>query len=394
MNAQTISTSLAAGSEATPARAHRLPWYCYAVVFGVVCVPLGAMWDISWHQTIGRDSFWTPAHLLIYLGGALPGCVCGWLVLKDTFGDFRENSPTVHLWGFQGPLGAWVVILGAFAMLVSAPFDDWWHNAYGLDVQIISPPHTLLALGTYAIAIGALLLVASWRNRTTTAGFAGGFLFIFACGTLLSKMMVFNTEYTYPNQQHAALFYKVAALNLPFWLIVAACASRLRWAATGTAALYMAISLFMMWILPLFPAQPKLAPIYNPVTHMVPAPFPLLLIVPAFGIDLTIRFLGGRRGFWRDTGLALLLGVLFFSLLIAAQWPFSEFLLSPASRNAFFGGNSMWGYNSRLGDWCMQFWRVKENPLTWPGAAAAVLFAALVSRLALWFGAWLAAVKR
>ncbi len=28
-------------------------------------------------------------------------------------------------------------------MITSAPFDDWWHNAYGLDVKILSPPHVV-----------------------------------------------------------------------------------------------------------------------------------------------------------------------------------------------------------------------------------------------------------
>jgi len=32
-------------------------------------------------------------------------------------------------------------------MLTSAPFDNWWHNAYGLDVKIVSLPHSILALG-------------------------------------------------------------------------------------------------------------------------------------------------------------------------------------------------------------------------------------------------------
>ena len=51
------------------------------------------------------------------------------------------------------------------------------------------------------------------------------------------------------------------------------------------AGTYTLILLFMVWVLPLFAAQPKLAPIYNPVDHMVPPPFPLLLILPAFAID-------------------------------------------------------------------------------------------------------------
>ena len=70
------------------------------------------------------------------------------LPLRTTFGDnARANDAAVSFWGFRAPLGAWVAIWGCFAMVSSAPFDNWWHDAYGLDVRIISPPHTVLALG-------------------------------------------------------------------------------------------------------------------------------------------------------------------------------------------------------------------------------------------------------
>src|SRR2546426_7799235 len=97
------------------------------------------MWDISWHRSIGRDMFWTPAHLAIYLGGVLAGAACGWLVLRTTFSaTVEEQAAGVTFWGFRGPLGAWVAIWGALAMLASGPFDNWWHNAYGLDVKVLS----------------------------------------------------------------------------------------------------------------------------------------------------------------------------------------------------------------------------------------------------------------
>src|SRR5206468_6518981 len=93
---------------------------------------VGILWDISWHRSIGRDTFWTPAHMAIYLGGVLAGLSCGWVVLKTTFaGTSDERAAAVTFWGFRGPLGAWVCIWGAFAMITSAPFDNWWHNAYG-----------------------------------------------------------------------------------------------------------------------------------------------------------------------------------------------------------------------------------------------------------------------
>ena len=68
-------------------------------------------------------------------------------------------------WGFRGPLGAWVCIWGAIAMIASGPFDDWWHNAYGLDVEILSPPHAVLAAGILAIQIGAMLMILARQNN-------------------------------------------------------------------------------------------------------------------------------------------------------------------------------------------------------------------------------------
>ena len=148
------------------ASASTIPWSIYAVLFASTSVVLGVMWDISWHRSIGRDTFWTPAHLAIYLGGVVSGLTCGWVALKTTFaGSNDELGASVRFWGFRAPLGAWVCIWGAFAMVTSAPFDDWWHNAYGLDVKIISPPHMLLAAGIAAIQCGAMLMALGCQNR-------------------------------------------------------------------------------------------------------------------------------------------------------------------------------------------------------------------------------------
>src|SRR5437667_10261932 len=93
-------------------------------------IVVGLIWDISWHISIGRDTFWTPAHIAIYAGGLMGGCVAGWLAFKHTF-LIRpgEANASVRVFGLRAPLGAWIAIWGALAMVTSAPFDDWWHNA-------------------------------------------------------------------------------------------------------------------------------------------------------------------------------------------------------------------------------------------------------------------------
>src|SRR6185295_15516853 len=87
-----------------------VPWFLYAVLFASTSVIVGVTWDISWHRTIGRDTFWTPAHLAIYLGGLVAGLTCGWIALRLTFAGGSDaeaaRGATVRFWGFRAPLGA------------------------------------------------------------------------------------------------------------------------------------------------------------------------------------------------------------------------------------------------------------------------------------------------
>jgi hypothetical protein len=380
-----------------------VPWYVYAVVVGAASIIVGLIWDISWHRSVGRDTFWTAAHLAIYLGGILGGASGGFLALKTTFaGTPGERAAAVRFWGFRAPLGAWVCIWGAIAMVTSAPFDDWWHNAYGLDVEIISPPHTLLALGMFALMAGALLLVLAQQNRADAAGRNRyGFLFAFVAGAMIAFAATFvMAQAGFPNHMHSSTFYKVTGGVFPFFLIGAARASRLRWPATTVALVYMGIILVMAWVLPRFSATPGLAPIYNPITHMVPPPFPLLLVAPALVLDLLMH----RFGAGRDWSLAFLAGLVFLAVMLAVHWYWSGFLLSPAARNPFFVAD-YWEYSSRLGPWRYEFWGWSSPAdydadgtfslaLFWKGIGYAALLSIGSARLGLWWGNWMQRVRR
>src|SRR6476660_7178338 len=76
-------------------------WHAYAVVAAAAMVVVGLIWDISWHMSIGRDTFWTPPHLLIQGGGLLAGISSGVLALHTTFrGTPAEKASAVSFWGF------------------------------------------------------------------------------------------------------------------------------------------------------------------------------------------------------------------------------------------------------------------------------------------------------
>src|SRR5437588_2371472 len=105
------------------ANTEKLPRSVYAAVAGFACLPIGLLWDISHHSTIGRDTFWTPAHIVIQLGGMVPALLFAWIGMKITFGnDAAMRDASVSLFGLRAPLGAWVASWGALAMVTSAPF--------------------------------------------------------------------------------------------------------------------------------------------------------------------------------------------------------------------------------------------------------------------------------
>lgn len=401
---ETATLVMTSEEEAVAApRARAIPWRAWVAVLSVACLPIGLLWDISWHETIGRDTFWTPAHLMIQLGGIVPALTFAWLAFKTTFwGTLEERGASVQVWGFRAPLGAWVTMWGAATMVTSAPFDDWWHNTYGLDVKIISPPHTILGLGMQAVTLGVLLFVFSWQNRTKERlSEAGAIICAVAAGVLLTLIADFLTEVSFPNLQHSTQFYVVCAAELPLVLVMTAQAARTRWAATWAAATYMGVMLMMVWVLPLFPGHPKLAPIYNPVTHMVPPAFPLLLVLPAVGIDILTRLMRKQtaaqcsrwQSFLRQAAMAAGLAVVFLAIFIPTQWFFSIFLLSDAAENPIFARSGHLPYWIAPGP-RMNHFSPRNPQLDFAGVMVAALVAWISCGVGLCGGHFLRKVQR
>ncbi len=306
-------------------------WFAWTALTSVTCILVGTYWDISWHMSIGRDTFWTPAHLLIQAGGILGGCAGAAMIF---FG--KQRDATVRVWGFRGPLGAFLAAWGAATMVVSAPFDNWWHGAYGLDVKILSPPHVVLSLGMLGVAVGGMLVVLAAMNR------ASGdqrerlrWVLLVISGEILVMLMTAIFEHTFRSNLHTADAYEFMAAIAPVVVIASTRITVFRWAATLVTGVYTAILVAGMWVLPLFPAEPKLGPVYQPITHYVPLHFPILLLAPALVIDLVRP----RLEAWPRFRTAFVLGPLFLAILVAVEWPFATFLESPAARNWFWGSN-------------------------------------------------------
>src|SRR6202789_809313 len=393
-----MSTSPLSMNRNSPVEA--VPWYIWFGALAVTSASIGGAWDVSWHRSIGRDTFWTPAHIAIQACGVLAAVICAYLILTTTFGRSAQlKAASVNVLGFRAPLGAFIAAWGGIAMITSAPFDNWWHAAYGLDVKICRPPPPLFILGLRAVGVGVLFLILAAMNRSAAEDSISAqktfkalqYLFLYIGGLIVGGQMFFLIEYTWDIQLHSASAYIALAIGVPVVLAMLSQASRYRWAATSTAAVYTIIVIAEILILPLFPAQPKLGPVFYPVTHMVPAKFPILIFVPAIALDL----LWQRTRSWKPWMVALASGFLFIAVLFIVEWPFASFLLSKASENRFFG-TIYFDYNSRPNgyDRLRLFFNPDHGSVLFSGLLRAAIYGSIGTWIGLSFGRWMRGVQR
>src|SRR5262252_3811899 len=289
-------------AEVSALRTTAIHWYIWSSVLAVTSTTVGLYWDISWHIGIGRDTFWTQAHLAVQFGAVITGLSCAYLILHTTLvGDVAAKESSVRIWGMRGPLGAFVAAWGGFCMLISAPFDNWWHQSFGLDVTILSPPHVVLILGIFVMGFGGLILLSRQMNRSPgTTRDTLSRLLLYSGSLLLCLLLMLGYEYIGDQTlMHSAIYYRVLGMIAPVVLTGIGRASGRRWGATTVAAIYTGLWLAGKWIFPLFPAQAKLGPVFTPITHMIPLGFPVIVLPGAIVLDLVFDRLTGHGDTWK-----------------------------------------------------------------------------------------------
>jgi hypothetical protein len=262
-------------------------------IAGVVLGWVGSGWDVSWHRIIGRDTFWTPPHDLMYAGTALSGIAA--LVATGT--AMAGRAPRLRELAL-GPLHVErplaLVGIGSLVIVSAAPFDEYWHRTFGKDVDIWSPPHLAAVAGGlivyvgWATAAGANVFGFAPRLRDAlTAFFVAGVIAIGVFGMNFYYIMGWSRE---------ALFYPlVVCVAAPFALALAASLIPGRFAATAVALTYTGLALVTFQALRSF--------------GWPPAAFPPLVVAGAVAIDL----LRGR------TRNALVLGAAFALAFVAFE---------------------------------------------------------------------------
>jgi len=377
----------------TKSEAKLIPRTLWFVVIGAISFMVGAHWDLSWHRSIGRDVALTPPHMLIDLSALLVGIGSLYAILWTTFaGSSQGRAGSIRILGLRGPAGAFMAAWGSVAMLASQPFDAWWHTAFGMFVKIFTLPHMLLSSGYFIVIAGATAWIASLRNGPDQA-FRGRLVLLFLIvGTLdVVQLWVGLTEPANRQNMHTAAFYVAVAAYIPYALIGLAWGSTHKWGCTILAAIYTGIEVGWVWLLPLIPAQPRLGPVYQNITHFIPFQFPVLLIVPAFVADLLLQRLEHRSSWIK----AIWIGPAFILSFLAVQWPFANFLMSPASRNWIFG-TTYFPYADPAGTLYDPYQFIAtERPVDFVIAMLVAFVIAILSiRLGLGWGGWMRRVRR
>ncbi|MSQ44138.1 MAG: hypothetical protein EXR45_08030 [Chloroflexi bacterium] len=280
------------------------------MIGGVLLFLIGGTWDVSWHIVAGRETFWSPPHLVLYAGILL------------IFATALHGVSSAWQSGRLPTASSLIGIAGSAMSLASAPLDDFWHRVYGLDVTIWSPPHLLLiggvALASFSAMVGISQVVrrnaggASWHalsngwTPATTALFISGGLFIAVGGASLAE---YDFDVAWASvSYHPPLLTAVTA----FGLVLTARAGRRVGGATLTAATFTILRVLIDWI------QQGLS---------MPRPeVPLVLIAaPVIDVVLILGATGPKRSVG-PVGTVAGAGAVYAATLMLVQWPYTTAL--------------------------------------------------------------------
>jgi hypothetical protein len=140
------------------------------VLFGVFLSLMGLAWDLSWHDDVGPDTFFTLPHTFLYGGVAIAGLACLYVVFRSTLSYQRgqsifPESQLAYIWPvFRAPLGFIIAGFGAALFLLFGLYDEIWHRVFGFDVTLISPPHQGLLLSIVISMVGAISVFAGAKQ--------------------------------------------------------------------------------------------------------------------------------------------------------------------------------------------------------------------------------------
>ncbi len=285
----------------------------WLILYFLMQAELGLAWDREWHDLIGRDQFWIPPHIMLYTGVGCTGLIALLVILLDTRRYYQgkagvDDTSTVRIFSFfRGPLGFAILGFGALNDLLAAPFDNYWHQLYGIDVTLWSPFHIMGTIGGVVMGLGSLYAFASEARIEQQKGVKPvfllngpewGLLLLFAAFVGITQLSLT----AFAPVALGSLQFPIYALPLVavagFCLVGAVQATRKPGAATLTALLVWLLALvtqsFVPWALVYTVARLHLAFRFvnrTPSFNVALAFMPLLFLMCALPIDaLALRY--------------------------------------------------------------------------------------------------------
>jgi hypothetical protein len=310
--------------------AKKIPWPSIAALVSCTSMLVGWHWDISWHRSIGRDTPFTLPHLAIYAALIIAFGYNAWLVLSHTFGAARER-PAIKVLGFRAPSACFLTLWAILVMFAGILFDTWWHDSYGLDVGVFSPPHYVLSFSLAFIYLGQFAYVILARNLDGSK--AGFYIAVAIWGLYFGHQLILDPSYG-TNAVLTKAYLVSSAIVLPVSFVLVQRVLEWRWAPLASAAVYTVVVIVLMQVFQLFPAEPAMGPVYHRLPNFLPPLFPLFLVVPACLMgEVAWRYRTGSR-----VKASLILGPLFVISFAGSNFAWAWLVDGSLGQNRFIGG--------------------------------------------------------
>src|SRR5712692_9476815 len=222
---------------------------CAIFAFALTCLLLqafGLYWDIWRHVVVGRESFFTPPHLVLYGGfGSVAGASAP-----------RWAGPRVRIVGLLVPIEFLLIGTGALFQALAFPWDEAWHRlvAEGLVTETFwSPPHVMAIAGgivsTFGFFVAVVLERTRWNGARSGLGLVGvgigAGLLLFGLQVLLGPMD-FATTFNGQVLRDAIAYPTGVSLATPAVLMLAVLAGRRAGLATLSASVYTGLRSLMI----------------------------------------------------------------------------------------------------------------------------------------------------